>query len=71
MLILIIGIAAAWYLTGVSGFLYWYTSEYDFTSEEVLLAVTVGIIGPISWVAGWLIHGEKEAKVILRKRGAK
>lgn len=71
MLILIIGIAAAWYLTGVSGFLFWYTSEYDFTSEDVLLAVAVGLIGPISWVAGWLIHGGTEARVILRKRAKK
>lgn len=47
---------AAWYLCGVAGFLYWWTEDFQADARAVAEALVLGIMGPITVVAGWLIH---------------
>lgn len=67
-LIIIIAIVA-WWIIGFAGFIYWWTKDYDFTLREMSMAVAAGIIGPFSWLAGWIIHGNYDSsKIIKHKR---
>lgn len=61
-------IILAWYVSGVCGFLYWWTKDYDFTDEHVLTAIVAGILGPLSLLFGLIIHGKKD-RVIFKRRG--
>jgi hypothetical protein len=65
MIILIV----LWLVSGISGFIYWWTEEFDFTSEELSEACLVSILGPFSWFVGRSIHGKGSAKVYIKKRG--
>jgi hypothetical protein len=58
-----------WLVSGTSGFIYWWTKEFDFTSELLFVSVIVSILGPVSWFVGWGIHGKGSAKVYIKKRG--
>jgi len=59
----------AWYLIGISGFVFWWTHDYDFTLNDVPLAMAAGIIGPVSFLAGYKIHGDtsKTNMIIIKK----
>jgi len=65
----IILLIIAWYLVGIWGFVYWWTTDNDLTSNELGLTLAVGISGPISWIGGWYIHGDKT--IIFKKRKTK
>lgn len=56
----------AWWLIGATGFIYWWTDDYDLTPKVLPLVAGVGLIGPLAWVAGYAIHGDEV--VILPKR---
>ena len=47
-----------WYAIGVHGFIHWWTTDHDFTNEEVTLAMVIGLTGPFAHVIGSTIHGE-------------
>lgn len=59
-----------WLVIGSSGFIYWWTNDWDFTNRDVPMAVAASILGPFSYVAGYFIHSDttKESKPIIRKR---
>jgi hypothetical protein len=59
-------IIACWYGLGVWGFVYWWRKDYDFTTCQLWIAALAGVIGPLSWLVGFSIHGD--ASVVLRKR---
>lgn len=67
---LIMLIAVVWIALGLSGFLFWWTREYDFTTKDIGFAVLMSFLGPIGWLAGWDIHGKHndEPKVIIRSK---
>jgi hypothetical protein len=58
-----------WLVSGTAGFIYWWTTEFDFTSEEVFDAGFASILGPVSWIVGWSIHGKGSTQVYIKKRG--
>lgn len=60
-------ILVLWYTTGVIGFVFWWTTDYDFTSEQLGMAFGCGLTGPFAWVIGWGIHGNQ---TIVKKRGS-
>lgn len=66
MLYLTLGII--WYAIGVSGFVYWWTKDYDLTLDEAMLALFVGLMGPFTWILGATIHGGS-GHILLRRRG--
>lgn len=61
-----------WFISGAASFIYWWTKEIDFTWEEFPLMVFGGSCGPVSFLAGWWIHGNSLFKnkdgVLFKKR---
>jgi hypothetical protein len=59
-----------WWVLGVIGFLYWWTSTDDFTTKELPWMLVFGLYGPFTFIIGYNIHGKKSGpKVIIKKRG--
>jgi hypothetical protein len=46
-----------WFIIGYKSFVYWWTKDWDYTSNEVSMAVMASIGGPISFFIGKAIHG--------------
>lgn len=69
MTALIVILATLWCLVGTAGFVYWWTAEYDLTVATTFFAVLLGILGPLAWIVGWGIHGDRgEDRVVIHKR---
>lgn len=66
-LLIIIGIIA-WLISGYKSFVYWWTSEFDFTNEDIFPALCTSIFGPFSYILGYFIHMERPRKIIKKKR---
>ncbi|MGQ9369864.1 hypothetical protein [Azospirillum sp. ST 5-10] len=50
--------AVAWYACGIAGFLYWWADEADTDRRLLRDALVVGLLGPVTVLAGLLIrHG--------------
>jgi hypothetical protein len=68
---MIILLCVSWWLSGMAGFIFWWTSDYDFTAGEIFICILSGFAGPIAWIMGYFLHHEgtaKEPKIIIRKR---
>ena len=48
--------AAAWYLCGVVGFLYWWSEGSRADARAVAEALAFGVLGPVTVFGGWLVH---------------
>jgi uncharacterized membrane protein len=72
-MIILLTLVIVWYVLGVAGFIYWWTSEYDLTMGNLVSGCIFGVIGPVTWIVGWSIHGpcSDNAKTIIKKRGSK
>jgi len=46
----------AWWLCGVSGFLYWWGSEHKTNIDDLFFSFFIGFMGPIAWISGYYIH---------------
>ena len=57
-----------WWVIGVAGFVFWWTSQFDFTVGETGFAAFVGLSGPFAWIIGYVIHGPDQASSIVVKR---
>jgi hypothetical protein len=63
--------ALAWWVIGSASFVFWWTNRYDFTTEEIGMAFMSGLMGPISFFAGWAAFGDecpKRNRVIMKRR---
>lgn len=60
-LILILA-GAAWHQIGKRSFIYWWTKDWDYTTEEKGLAFSLGFLGPIAFLIGWSIYRERHPK---------
>lgn len=62
-------------MIGAGGFLFWWTKDYDFGTEEIPLCIVGSLTGPLSWFLGWIIHGNSldtdTCKILIRRRHAK
>jgi zinc transporter ZupT len=68
---MIIASAILWYISGIAGFVYWWTSEFDLESPEIALAVLLGLLGPITFVMGYIIHKPSTPnKIFMKKRNS-
>ena len=66
----VIGFVLVWWMIGVAGFLFWWTKEFSFNSDEIGIAILVGFIGPLAWVIGvFTHHGPSKPRVLIKKRG--
>ena len=71
---LIIILALIHFLTGFYSFVYWWTKDHDFTTDDIWFALLFGsLFGPLSFIVGWSIHGKKtiikKKKIIIKKEG--
>lgn len=57
-----------WWLTGVAGFIFWWTKEHDLRAPDLALSFFAGLIGIFSWFVGWCIHGDMNKTYITTKR---
>lgn len=57
-------------LIGAFGFLFWWTKDYDFTIGEIPLLVPASLLGPISWIFGYIVHANHNINpiILVRKR---
>lgn len=69
--LLIVLAAFLWWFSGFASFVYWWRHSYDLTTTDFTLAVGAGLIGPIAFVVGALIHGNNTPTIILPKRTPK
>ena len=59
-----------WWMIGMSGFIFWWTKELDMDLNVFLFGCLVGLIGPITWIAGYFIHDNHgfAEKIVFKKR---
>lgn len=60
-----------WWAAGIYGFIFWWTTQHDFTAAELPIAVSLGLMGPLAFLVGWLVHGQRGPKwdsVIFKKK---
>lgn len=55
-----------WGLIGGSGFIFWWTKDYDLTLQEFLLVLFGTILGPLAWIVGWFIH--TKSLIVIKKK---
>lgn len=70
MSILIIVSCIMWYAIGIVSFIYWLTKDYDFTTHpgDICACIVSGLIGPFSFILGWMLCSNVSEKVIFKKR---
>ncbi len=64
---LILGIIS-WYLSGICSFIYWWTSDWEYKSSDIPITLCIGFCGPIAFLMGWIIHGGKDARVMIKRK---
>lgn len=60
-----------WFIIGYKSFVYWWTKDNDYVTSDIPVALIMGIFGPITFIAGWFIHGDPiftSDRLIKRKR---
>jgi hypothetical protein len=57
MIFLCIIIGLIWYISGCYSFIYWWTMDFSFTKREFPVCACAGLIGPLAFIVGFLIHG--------------
>ena len=65
---IIILLVIGWFLIGFCSFIYWWTKDYNFTTNNIRFAFFASFFGPFSFIAGWTIHGNFNKIVIKKKR---
>lgn len=56
-----------WLVIGYKSFVYWWTEDFDYTYEDIPIAVLASIGGPITFFIGKVIHGD-DSRIIKPKR---
>jgi len=64
----ILTLAIVWYGCGTSGFIFWWTKDFDFRTSDLPIAILMGIVGPLVWLIGWFIHGGND-RVLFQRWG--
>ena len=62
--------ALAWWCVGFGSFVYWWTKDYDLNTKELVVGVFLGVVGPINFLIGYMIHGytPKPQKTWIKRR---
>lgn len=67
VLLIVIGVIV-YYLSGIAGWIFWWTKTDNVTTEEIGLCLFCGLFGPFTWFLGWRIHGTPSRKVLIPQR---
>ena len=68
--IVIVGILG-WVVSGIAGFVFWWTKDHNLTTADLPLVALSCFTGPLNWLIGWSIHGNREyhePKILKRRR---
>ena len=57
-----------WLVVGASGFIFWWTRDFDLTTNEIVLVVLTGLCGPIAWIIGLGMHGFRTPRILIKRR---
>ena len=58
-----------WYACGVASFIFWWTKEFELTTDDLIFALFIGFFGPIAFGMGWTVHGDDTVKDrVIKKR---
>lgn len=57
-----------WLIIGVGSFIYWWTRDFDYTTNEILITIVGAFMGVFSFFIGWAIHGNRSPRVLFKKR---
>jgi hypothetical protein len=57
-----------WFIVGASGFIFWWTRNFDLTTNEIFIFVPTGLLGPLSWLIGWFLHESKAPRTLIKRR---
>lgn len=61
-------LTVCWLIFGAYSFQYWWRKDHDLTVNEIPVMVVSSFFGPLTWVLGSAIHGEKKPGVIIFKQ---
>lgn len=61
----------SWLVSGAICFIYWWTTEFDYTINQIPLTILLSISGPLAFFFGSFIHNDKKSKIIISKRKPK
>ncbi len=67
MYLIIILLSILWFFIGIVSFLFWWTKDQDFTSNLIPFALMVGIMGPLAFYVGFMIHGN-DGRVLIKSK---
>jgi hypothetical protein len=65
----LIVVSVIWYLVGVASFIYWWIEDFDLDIGSLVVGLFAGILGPISFMIGYL--GSDQSSIVLIKRRTK
>jgi len=57
-----------WWIVGFIGFVYWWTSDFDLRTSDLMMGFIVACLGPFTWIMGPSIHDPDSLKVLIKRR---
>lgn len=63
-------VLALWWLTGIAGFVFWWTKDFDLRIGSALGSLLFGTMGPLAWLVGYFAHRDpRQPTVLIHRRG--
>ena len=59
----LIVIMLIWWVVGVAGFIFWWSKDWELEKSDLIFGIFIGLMGPLTWVAGWFLHGTGYNKI--------
>ena len=59
-----------WLLSGVAGFVYWWTLKNDLTADLniIVTALLAGLLGPLAYAIGFAVYAPTTNRIIIKRR---
>lgn len=64
----IIALLLLWYVVGIAGYVYWWTSEFNLDLGDALFGLVIGALGIFTWPIGWAVHSKSSARILMKHR---
>lgn len=58
-----------WWLLGFASFVFWWTTTCDLDIPSAIYGCIIGVVGPIAFILGFIIHGNKKPFIFIKSRG--
>jgi hypothetical protein len=60
-----------WFVVGALSFIFWWTKDFDLTSNNIPSLLVSALIGPLAFYNGWLVHIQKNfgtPRVLMKRK---